>query len=101
MRTTSDHRRRGLPATAAVLSMSLITAAASAATFTPLHAFSGADGFNSQSPLISDKNGNLFGTTAAGGGSNRGVVFELSPPATTGPRPAAASCAGSRATGTS
>jgi len=85
MRTTSRHRRTpSATGILTVLSLSLLAGGAPAATFTTLHAFAGADGFNSQSPLISDKNGNLFGTTASGGGSNRGVVFELSPPAAAG-----------------
>jgi uncharacterized repeat protein (TIGR03803 family) len=47
---------------------------------TVLHAFRGAtDGEHSQSPLIMDKEGNLYGTTYSGGTSNSGVVFKVNP----------------------
>jgi uncharacterized repeat protein (TIGR03803 family) len=50
--------------------------------FTQLHAFAGgADGRIPNGPLIADAAGNLYGTTAAGGPADDGVVFELSPPA--------------------
>jgi uncharacterized repeat protein (TIGR03803 family) len=66
----------------AVFELSPPTTAGGAWTETVLHAFTGArDGGNPQAGLITDSKGNLFGTTAAGGASNAGVVFELSPPA--------------------
>ncbi|HLY58523.1 MAG TPA: choice-of-anchor tandem repeat GloVer-containing protein, partial [Stellaceae bacterium] len=83
---TSPHRRTFPPAavfgTALALSMPVHPAAA--ATFQTLHAFGGSDGFASQTPLVADASGNLYGTAAEGGSSNRGVVFELSPPGTSG-----------------
>lgn len=39
----------------------------------------GADGASPVSGLVQDKAGNLYGTTAAGGNSNDGVVFKLVP----------------------
>lgn len=58
-----------------------------------LHAFTGPDGANPAGGLIFDSAGNLYGTTAYGGNGpctvlavviGCGVVFELSPPATSG-----------------
>jgi uncharacterized repeat protein (TIGR03803 family) len=46
---------------------------------TMLHTFSGSDGCGPIGGLVADKNGNLFGTTAFGGSSNDGVVFEITP----------------------
>jgi uncharacterized repeat protein (TIGR03803 family) len=49
-------------------------------TETVLHAFgSGTDGTTPSSALVADQAGNLYGTTAAGGSYNKGIVFELSP----------------------
>ena len=57
-------------------------------TETELHAFQGflGDGGILEGSLILDKLGNLYGTTASGGSApgHGGIVFELSPPATTG-----------------
>jgi uncharacterized repeat protein (TIGR03803 family) len=39
----------------------------------------GSDGSNPSYGLVSDKAGHLFGTTAIGGGSNQGVVFQITP----------------------
>jgi len=41
--------------------------------------FNGTDGANPFAGLIADSAGNLYGTTAAGGPSGNGVVFELTP----------------------
>jgi uncharacterized repeat protein (TIGR03803 family) len=46
-----------------------------------LHSFGGTDGVYPVAGMIFDKAGNLFGTTAGGGDSNHGTVFELTPPA--------------------
>jgi uncharacterized repeat protein (TIGR03803 family) len=49
-------------------------------TRTVLYSFTGgADGGAPQSNLIRDKDGNLFGTTSAGGAKNIGTVFMLAP----------------------
>jgi uncharacterized repeat protein (TIGR03803 family) len=55
-------------------------------TKTTLYSFQGGDtdGCFPSSTLIFDKLGNLYGTTDAGGPMNRGTVFELSSPATSG-----------------
>lgn len=58
--------------------------ARAAAPFQALFAFNGANGFDSQPPILVDPHGNLFGTAPNGGGANRGVVFELSPPQSPG-----------------
>jgi uncharacterized delta-60 repeat protein len=49
----------------------------SAYTLNTLDLFNGSNGSAPQSPLIMDANGNLFGTTASGGASQDGTVFEI------------------------
>jgi uncharacterized repeat protein (TIGR03803 family) len=69
----------------AVFKLSLPATAGGAWTETVLHAFTGgSDGGSPQAGLIADSKGNLYGTTAYGGASNAGTVFELTPPATAG-----------------
>jgi uncharacterized repeat protein (TIGR03803 family) len=46
-----------------------------------IHFFDKADGDYPFAGLIADGAGNVYGTTGFGGGTNVGVVFELSPPA--------------------
>ncbi len=46
---------------------------------TVLHNFVGNDGCNPVAALVFDAAGNLYGTTAVGGASGNGAVFELSP----------------------
>jgi uncharacterized repeat protein (TIGR03803 family) len=46
---------------------------------TVLYSFTGTDGDNPEAALVFDQAGNLYGTTAFGGSSNAGTVFELSP----------------------
>ena len=49
-------------------------------TESTVHRFGkGSDGRNPNYGLISDKAGHLFGTTAIGGGSGQGVVFQITP----------------------
>jgi uncharacterized repeat protein (TIGR03803 family) len=50
-------------------------------TETILHSFNGNDGFGPHGGLVEDDAGNLYGTTFAGGASDLGTVYELSPPA--------------------
>jgi uncharacterized repeat protein (TIGR03803 family) len=38
------------------------------------------DGANSYAEVITDQNGNLYGTTESGGTNQSGTVFEVSPP---------------------
>ncbi len=51
-------------------------------TQTVLHSFTGSDGSIPRGSLIMDKQGNLFGVTAGGGGFGDGTVFQLSPDGT-------------------
>ena len=46
---------------------------------TVLHTFQGTDGATPTGGLVIDKAGNLYGTTALGGGHNLGLVFKLAP----------------------
>ena len=48
-------------------------------TFKLVYDFYSNDGFNTNSGLIIDNAGNLYGTTYGGGSDHSGVVFELSP----------------------
>lgn len=51
-------------------------------TLTTLANFNGSNGANPQERLLRDPNGNLYGTTPAGGANGYGTVFKLSPPTT-------------------
>jgi uncharacterized repeat protein (TIGR03803 family) len=54
-------------------------------TFQTLHSFDAStDGISPQTGVILDAQGNLYGTTGAGGSTGHGTVFEVSPPATQG-----------------
>jgi len=57
-------------------------AASGKADATVVHAFSGPDGAHPNGGLAVDASGNLYGTTAAGGARDLGVVFKLVRPAT-------------------
>jgi uncharacterized repeat protein (TIGR03803 family) len=46
-----------------------------------IHRFVPADGFNPETPLAIDGQGNLYGTTFSGGANGQGAVFEMSPAA--------------------
>jgi uncharacterized repeat protein (TIGR03803 family) len=48
-------------------------------TYSVLHRFTGADGFDPEAGMTLDSKGNLFGTTVAGGAGGYGVVFEITP----------------------
>jgi uncharacterized repeat protein (TIGR03803 family) len=53
-------------------------------TFSILHSFSGNftgehDGYSPQGPLVLDKRGNLYGTTAFGGTANLGSIYKITP----------------------
>jgi len=50
-------------------------------TETVLTSFNGTNGASPFGGLITDGKGNFYGTTSAGGTSNNGTVFKLSPPA--------------------
>lgn len=59
------------------LLLAAATVALPAQTLTILHSFNGADGSNSLAPLLQASNGELYGTTSAGGASGYGTVFEM------------------------
>jgi uncharacterized repeat protein (TIGR03803 family) len=64
------------------LALVMFAIGASAQSETVIHTFSGGtDGSYPEGSLVSDSKGNLYGTTAAGGLSGAGTVFELSPAA--------------------
>ena len=48
-------------------------------TFTDLHDFNFTDGSSPDGDLVVDGSGNLYGTTAGGGPSNGGVIWEITP----------------------
>jgi uncharacterized repeat protein (TIGR03803 family) len=50
-----------------------------AQNFTVLHNFTGWDGASPDGGLSLDTSGNLYGTTASGGGHNLGTIFKLKP----------------------
>ena len=60
--------------------LGIIPAATAQATLITLHTFSGgADGAYSYAPLVQDRAGNLYGTTAGGGTFNMGTVYKIDP----------------------
>jgi uncharacterized repeat protein (TIGR03803 family) len=69
---------RSMAITLAALSLSGRALAASVETV--LHSFAGgSDGADPEAGLIADEQGALYGTTFAGGSSNNGTVFKLTP----------------------
>ena len=67
----------------AVLVLSAATAMAMPAqTFTTLHSFDGTDGEQPETALVQTTNGNLYGTTSAGGAHSVGTLFKISPSGT-------------------
>lgn len=71
--TSSDGGERGVGTVFEIVK----TANGYASTPTILVAFAGSNGANPTGGLIIDVNGNLFGTTYAGGTSGNGTVFEI------------------------
>ncbi len=64
----------------ALLTLTIASGTPAAAKETVLYTFTGgSDGGGFVSPLIFDNAGNLYGTTASGGASGVGTVFELAP----------------------
>jgi uncharacterized repeat protein (TIGR03803 family) len=53
-----------------------------AQTYTVLHSFAIADGENPYATLVQGTDGNLYGTTAAGGANHKGTIFKISPSGT-------------------
>lgn len=64
----------------AIVSVPTSVPASNAPTPTVLHSFSGADGSHPNGSLVSDAQGNLYGTTANGGAAGLGTVFKLTKP---------------------
>src|SRR5271166_4480660 len=62
-----------------ILGMLSLLQPAQAQTYTVLHSFDllGTDGARPNDGLISDRAGNLYGTTAAGGRNHGGTVFKM------------------------
>jgi uncharacterized repeat protein (TIGR03803 family) len=54
----------------------------SSGTLTTLHSFRLSDGANPFATLVQATNGNLYGTTSAGGGKAGGTIFEITPSGT-------------------
>jgi len=61
------------------LVLGISPAALGQSTLVTIHTFSGPDGSYSYAPLVRDGAGNLYGTTASGGGFNAGTVFRVDP----------------------
>jgi uncharacterized repeat protein (TIGR03803 family) len=82
-------RRLGIFGALAILpAMAQVTGGPSPLTapvLTTLHSFAGgSDGATPYNEAVIGSSGELYGTTSAGGGSNDGTVFMLTPPGTTG-----------------
>src|SRR6266404_4223628 len=72
------HINRSLRLTALALAVAALAPGQSrAANLTPLVSFNGTDGARPRAGLLADANGNLFGTTEAGGALGFGTVFEI------------------------
>jgi uncharacterized repeat protein (TIGR03803 family) len=80
-----SHRFICLVLTAAII-LTASSSLAAAQQFNVIHIFgkTAGDGLAPWANLVSDKYGNLYGTTAAGGTFNNGAVFELIKPTTGG-----------------
>jgi len=78
-------RRSGIALAITLISAALIPQAALSQSFVVLHSFTGGmDGDEPSGSLARDLNGNLFGTTASGGGSTActggcGTIFKVDP----------------------
>ena len=76
---------RALPFVVAIaaIGIALMPGHAVAAGFSVLHAFGGpGDGATPKAGLVSDKSGNLYGTTRLGGSQNEGTIFQIAPDGT-------------------
>jgi uncharacterized repeat protein (TIGR03803 family) len=82
-RPASPSRKAVFSSVAACCLAAAAAHTAHAATVETLYTFTGngPDGYDPSGGLIRDQAGNLFGVTLAGGDANKGVVYELSPPA--------------------
>jgi uncharacterized repeat protein (TIGR03803 family) len=65
--------------TAAVVLRPQTTAVAPTVTFTTLYSFDGTDGDEPNAGMVQAANGDLYGTTYAGGNGEKGTVFRITP----------------------
>ena len=72
----------GKGAYALLLALVATAIALPAQTFTNLHSFDGADGYQPVRGLVQATNGNLYGTTNLGGANSSGTVFKITPSGT-------------------
>ena len=75
----SRKSRLGALLGAAMVAVVGFSNAAEAQQLTTLYSFTGGDGANPSAGLMADPAGNLYGTTADGGASGQGTVFQLDP----------------------
>ena len=75
----SRKSRLGALLGAAMVAVVGFSSAAEAQQLTTLYSFTGGDGANPSAGLMADPAGNLYGTTADGGASGQGTVFQLDP----------------------
>jgi uncharacterized repeat protein (TIGR03803 family) len=69
----------GSPFNPTVISFGTVFQISTNGAFTSLYSFTGgADGANPQAELVQGSDGNLYGTTEAGGTDNQGTVFQIS-----------------------
>jgi len=84
MKTTDNNKRLTLGQTgrwarvcAALVLSAAMAIAVSAQTVTTLHSFDGTDGSTPYGALVQGIDGNLYGTTEAGGANGAGTVFKM------------------------
>jgi uncharacterized repeat protein (TIGR03803 family) len=65
------------PRACVFLLLATAAVALSAQTLTTLYSFHGGDGSNPYAGLMQATNGNLYGTTSAGGANGDGTVFQI------------------------
>ena len=79
--TPNPVAKRHYAALTALAIFMFVASASAAPTYSLIYTFSGgADGSLPQGSVLLDQSGNLYGVTAQGGASNKGVVFQLVPP---------------------
>lgn len=68
---------RGIKACGMFLLLAMAAVASPAQTYTTLHSFNETDGSNPYAGLMQANDGNLYGTTSAGGANGDGTVFQF------------------------
>ena len=79
LRSLSTFAARALTVATWCALLGIAPAAGAQATLITVHTFSGPDGAYSYAPLVRDRAGNLYGTTAGGGAFSSGTVFKVDP----------------------